>query len=850
MTTDMSPFASSIYRAKYARPGEAWPDTARRVVETVMASAGYDKDTVEVQRLVQYVTDRKFLPGGRYLAATGRPYHQTQNCLLLRAEDSREGWADLLWKSAMSLQTGAGIGIDYSDIRAKGSVIKRTGGVASGPVELMKMVNEVGRGIVQGGNRRSAIWAGLKWSHPDIFEFIGLKNWEPHLAEAKSRNFSAYAPMDMTNISVLLDDAFFEAYGKGDEHAVKVYKTVIRQMFTTGEPGFSVNLGDKVRDTLRNAPVAADTRVLTGGGYERVGDIVDQPVAVWTGKQWANTTFKKTAEMVPTVRVAISGGRFITCDPTHEFILDDGRRVAAQDLKAEDSLLVSLPNDNDYSSFDDEAYTLGFIYGDGHFSLGGRADLALCSDDKKACLSWIAKSMKHTVTESDGRGYTRIYFTSHPLLRDRVKEHVGADIMESSTDFKWSFIAGLFDADGSYDPKQHRVRLSSKHRPFLVDVQRILEELGVLSSVNVGAKSGYTGGETWMLVVNGEYVTRFGAQAPTHRVKAEPHKAYRKTKLKVLGVEDDDVQDVFCCDVGVEEHSFMAEGVIISNCTEVTSEDDSDICNLGSINLARVETLDEMRDLVDLGTLFLLAGTVYSDVPFEKVGTIRSKNRRLGLGLMGLHEWLAVRGHKYGPNEELARWLEAYEQAGELADAHADRLNLSRPVATRAIAPTGTIAIIAETTTGIEPIFCVAYKRRYLAQGTTWNYQYVIDPTAKKLVEKGVDPSKIEDAYSLAFDIERRLAFQAWVQSFVDMSISSTINMPAWGTIANDESTLDLYGDLLLKYLPRMRGITVYPDGARGGQPLVPCTYEEAAGKEGVVFEESDERCLGGVCGA
>ena len=147
-------------------------------------------------------------------------------------------------------------------------------------------------------------------------------------------------------------------------------------------------------------------------------------------------------------------------------------------------------------------------------------------------------------------------------------------------------------------------------------------------------------------------------------------------------------------------------------------------------------------------------------------------------------------------------------------------------------------------------MFCVAYKRRYLDAGKVWKYQFVIDPTAKKLVDKGIDPDSVEDAYTLSMDMERRVKFQAWLQTFVDMSISSTINMPAWGTAANDESMLAEYERILIQYLPKLRGITVYPDGARGGQPLVPCTYAEAAGKEGVVFEESDERCLGGVCGA
>jgi ribonucleoside-diphosphate reductase alpha chain len=285
-------------------------------------------------------------------------------------------------------------------------------------------------------------------------------------------------------------------------------------------------------------------------------------------------------------------------------------------------------------------------------------------------------------------------------------------------------------------------------------------------------------------------------------------------------------------------------------CTEVTSEDDSDVCNLGSINLARVTSLEEMRQITRLGTLFLLAGTAYSDVPYEKVRAVRYLNRRLGLGLMGLHEFLAVRGLKYEPSKWLGEYLVEYANSGEYARKYAIQHGLSVPVATRAIAPTGTIAIVAETTTGIEPIFCVAYKRRYLDAGKVWKFQYVIDPTARKLVEQGVDPEAIEDAYTLSMDMARRVRFQAWLQTFVDMSISSTINMPAWGTPANDESMLAEYERILIQYLPKIRGITVYPDGARGGQPLSPVSYSVAAGNEGVVFEESDERCLGGVCGS
>jgi len=538
----MSAFAHSIYSHKYAHHGETWELTAWRVATNVMGALGYGPDSQEVFQVAEAIARREFIPGGRYLYAAGRRLHQTQNCLLLRAEDSREGWAGLLWKAAMALQTGAGIGIDYSDIRGEGAVIVGTGGFASGPLELMKMVNEVGRGVMQGGSRRSAIWAGLSWKHPDIFKFINMKNWSDEVKAAKAKDFNAPGVMDMTNISVNLDDDFFTAM-EDDHHvlhsrAQQIYDLVVRQMFTTAEPGFAINLGADERETLRNA------------------------------------------------------------------------------------------------------------------------------------------------------------------------------------------------------------------------------------------------------------------------------------------------------------------------CTEVTSEDDSDICNLGSINLAKVQTLERFRELVDLGTLFLTAGTVYSDVPYPQVAETRTKNRRLGLGLMGIHEWLLKRGYQYAPTEELGTWLHEYvETSNTMARTYAIGHGLSVPKKVRAIAPTGTIAIIGETTSGIEPIFCVAYKRRYLANGKEWKFQYVIDPTAKRLIAEGVKPELIEDAYSLSYDIERRLKMQAWLQGYVDHAISSTINMPAWGTAANDESTLGDYGRILYKYLPKLRGITVYPDGCRGGQPLVPCTYEEAAGKEGVVFEESEERCVGGACG-
>ena len=101
-----------------------------------------------------------------------------------------------------------------------------------------------------------------------------------------------------------------------------------------------------------------------------------------------------------------------------------------------------------------------------------------------------------------------------------------------------------------------------------------------------------------------------------------------------------------------------------------------------------------------------------------------------------------------------------------------------------------------------------------------------------------------------------RIKFQADVQDYVDMSISSTINLPKWGSKHNNEDTLPHFTEVLASYAHRLRGFTCYPDGCRGGQPLTQVPYKEAKEKLGEEFEESLEShdiCTitghGGTCG-
>lgn len=840
----MNSFAENIMRQKYSweRNGsiENWENISFRVSKHVMKAVGAKKDLV--QEVYKNILNMKFIPAGRYLHSAGKPYHQVQNCIALRAEDSREGWADLMNKAANSLLSGAGIGIDYSDVRPKGRTIRRTGGVSTGTVSLMQSINEIGRCSMQGGSRRSAIWAGLNWSHGDVFDFITAKDWKQNIKDAKELDYNFPAALDGTNISVQLDDEFFRAY-EDDRHpkhtlATQVYWKVIEGMCRNGEPGFSVDLGENRKDTLRNAPLHPDTNVMTVHGYQPIRNIIGEPTLLWTGKQWAKGTFKKTYSNVQTVKVTLSNGQSIKCDPSHPFMLDhianNGTvfldepmiRRAASELKEGDRLSVRSLRLCNNTILDNIEYAYGFVFGDGSIR-NGRGELSVHSESKQKCFD-IAKEV---LNGRFGSKPNRFYFKSDS---DSKVQH--DDL---------SFVAGWFDADGCYT--RNLLRLSCKDKDKLLKLHRFLSYCGINSTVRQDGKSGFKPSSIChTLTIASESLLDFKRLVPTVRIQIdlpENYVPYRPFGVYVKSVEmTGETSDVYCCDVGVDEHCFMAEGVLVSNCTEFTSEDDSDICNLGSINLANISSLDEMEEVVESAVAFLLAGTIYSDVPYAKVDQVRSKNRKIGLGLMGVHEFLLKRGKQYGDIQELIPYLQVYQNACSVAKTWADTFEINAPKRTRAIAPTGSIGIIAETTTGIEPIFCVAYKRRFL-KGDMVNYQYVVDPTAKRLIEQGVSPEVIEDAYDLSNDIERRIRFQAEMQEYVDMGISSTINLPQWGSEGNNENTIHSFGEVLLRYLPRLRGITAYPDGGRSGQPLSPVTYKTAMKNLDQVFVEQADVC-------
>jgi len=540
-------FGEDIFNTKYKNEEGGcgtWPELAHGLARRVCSP--YLPAQV-VDAIASAIEDMKFIPAGRYLYYAGREAAFFNNCFAFIAEDSREGWADLGSQHFSALMSGGGCGTCYDKIRPHGDIIARTGGEASGPLPLMYAMNEIGRNVMQGGSRRSALYASLNWQHKDIQEFIHSKDWTDEQKAGKAKDFNYPAPLDMTNISVNLDDEWLAAMMDSEhEHAVLagwVFDAVVNQMVQTAEPGFSFNFGEDSKQVGRNA------------------------------------------------------------------------------------------------------------------------------------------------------------------------------------------------------------------------------------------------------------------------------------------------------------------------CAEFTSEFDSAMCNLGSVNMSRISSVEEMHRVSTLAAMFLTCGSLMAELPYAKCYDVREKDRTIGLGLMGVHEFLLKNKEPYEVTPLLRQHLDAWKDGSEMGAEYVQKkTGCTTVLRHRAVAPAGTISILAGTTSGIEPLFAVGLKRRYL-KDNKWMYQYIIDPTAEYLIDEcGVDPKDIETSMDLAKDPERRIKFQADIQEYVDMAISSTLNLPAWGTPWNDHRTLQTFKGTLLKYIPKLRGITCYPDGARGGQPLTAVPYDEAKAGAGVEHEELAEflttvSCKSGACG-
>ncbi|MFA5142648.1 MAG: adenosylcobalamin-dependent ribonucleoside-diphosphate reductase [Candidatus Omnitrophota bacterium] len=294
-------------------------------------------------------------------------------------------------------------------------------------------------------------------------------------------------------------------------------------------------------------------------------------------------------------------------------------------------------------------------------------------------------------------------------------------------------------------------------------------------------------------------------------------------------------------------------------------------CNLASINLSKMVrggNVDwkKIRSCVRLGIRFLDDVIEVNKFPLTQIRNITFDNRKIGLGVMGFADMLIKLGIPYNSAKAvsfaggLMRFVRAASVAASVDLArergvfpnykrsiYAKRGLRLRNATVNTIAPTGTVSIIAECSSGIEPIFAISFIRNILSGAKLFETNPIFKEMAKGGLRKTKEvPAAFKKIFITAFDVapETHLHIQDAFQKHTDNSVSKTINLPQGATV---EDVKNIY---LTAYKLRLKGITVYRYGSKEGQVLsfnYGARHKLAAGSV-VAGSEYSGGCVAGIC--
>jgi ribonucleoside-diphosphate reductase alpha chain len=636
----------------------------------------------------------------------------------------------------------------------------------------------------------------------------------------------------------------------------------------------------------------------------------------------------------PIFRVTTSHGYSVVATDEHDFVTTKGRKKL-KDLVVGDQLM--LPSGDGLfgpNGSYDEGLVLGMFVGDGTSARGQteseidafidvwESDFDSLESVKRAVEGVVGREPSingrqyscEWIKQGDGKfriGGRRLARALARMSDDgslgSLKNKVPRSVFTGSREFVAGYIAGLFFADGTVNISGHAKgttvswRINQSNIGLLSDVQILLSQFGVVSRTYLrrseqdrlmpdgrGGKAMYRCRDNYELIVNRPNLIRLSkkirlvgrkALLVASALEARGIECRRPERYitTVTGVDAAGRSDVYCL-TQPATNCIISNGIVNGQCGEIWLGAYESCC-LGSIVLPRFVDSDgsmdwdELKRTVSLAVRFLDDVLTVNNYPLPEIKSTVTDLRRIGLGVMGVHDMLLMLGHRYNSaeglefvdkvEERIKNW--SYEASIELAKEKGSfpmfnpeqfvksgfvktlkpslrekirRFGI-RNCALLTIAPTGTTSMVADVTSGIEPMFAAAYKRRY-QNNEVLTEEVVIHPLFKSFMDAGKSVEHFQGAHDIS--MRDHLEMQRTCQRHLDNACSKTINVPA-GT---SESEL---GELYMEYLPELKGVTVYPDGSRENQPLTPISLEEAVATYRSARVETEEgRCKSGVC--
>lgn len=757
----------------------------------------------------------KFVPAGRINAGAGTDRNVTLfNCFVMGTiPDDLGGIFDMLREACLTMQQGGGIGYDFSTIRPSGAEVKGVASEASGPLTFMDVWDAACRTIMSAGVRRGAMMATMRCDHPDIEKFIDAKRDSARLR--------------MFNMSVLVTDEFMRAVKNNDQFELrfngKVYKTVSARSlwdkitlstYAYAEPG--VIFIDRINQTnnLNYCETIAATNpclhpdTLIETVEGRVRIAdIKQPVKVYT---------------------SLSDGSLGVAQATSSWISKKNAKVWK--IKTRNGKEIKVTPDHKVLTHEH-----GWIEAQ-NLTLGDRI-VQLCRARRGAEYSGVKLT-----TEGN-----RAYRMEHRMIAESVYGPLGSNVVHHINNDTYDNHIDNFEV---MTAEEHNKLTASTTHPQNHQVHS---------------------------EINGRF-TATGKSSKRITPMPEELKSNMKNNFSnavIEIIEDFEVSDVY--DLTVEgTHNMIGNFMVVHNCGEQPLPPYG-ACLLGSVNLVALLNNDYTLNKEQLEKTVAVAVRMMDNVvdvskfPLPAQREEAYAKRRIGLGVTGLADVLALQGITYGSPEAVS-WTDstmrliancAYKASALLAkekgafplydaekyQAGVNFQNLDwdvqelirehgiRNALLTSIAPTGTISLYAgNVSSGIEPIFALEYDRKVMQKDGSKVTQTVNDYAVLKWKRENPGmplPASFVTAQTLT--PKDHVLMQAAAQKWVDSSISKTINCP-------EDITIDEFKDVyMLAWETGCKGCTTYRPNDVTGSVLSVKEETEVEVEDGacaIVFDE------------
>jgi len=473
-----------------------------KVLSMLESGKHFDKAKQKVREFFEGMTHQLFMPNTPALVNAGRPLGMLSACFTVATDDSLDAIMDTAKEMAIIAQMGGGVGINLSVLRPKGDIVKRTVGVASGPISFLELYDRVLSVISQGGVRRGAGMAILEYWHPQVMDFIKAKE------KNRGDNY-----LSTFNLSVGSDEHFWEAVYSDEEidlinprnkavlqkiRAREILDKVAEYAWAKGDPAFlyfhngnRYNIRKNKLGEIRvtNPCVTGDMKIPTSKGLvaisqlfesaksdghkvssksedefsadgEKIGYMtkifvpIEEEVLYETVHGVKQIAYKYELRDAAvwkigtkdTVKIITEEGYEVGVSATAKIMIEDGTFVYAKDLKAGQKIrypraLIDWEKKGDY----EKGLLVGWLVGDGYINEASKQAILVFSKNEKHIAKRMADIINRhfdsnvSVTEKE----TELVVSSRGLFKYVVDKGMQAHKSKNSVVPQFVFTEGI-----------------------------------------------------------------------------------------------------------------------------------------------------------------------------------------------------------------------------------------------------------------------------------------------------------------------------------------------------------------------------------------------------------------------